>query len=122
MSALTPHVRVCCDDGQDGRNIVLLLKLLDLTDFYVRFHTVNLLKLLLANQPRQLQTTILESGEGVSRLVDLLDDARELIRNGAADAAPRVCAPSVTLTQTPAPPLATCRGAAAVDGADQGQC
>ena len=70
---------------QDARNIVLLLTLLDLTDFYVRFHTVNLLKLLLANQPRQLQTTILESGLGVSCLVDLLDDARELIRNGAGD-------------------------------------
>ncbi len=34
------------------------------------------------NKPNQLQTCILTSPMGVSRLIDLLDDKREIIRNG----------------------------------------
>jgi len=69
--------------SQNPENVVLLIQLLELTDFYVRYHTINLLKLLGENQPKMLQASILESRVGVSRLVDLLDDQRELVRNGA---------------------------------------
>jgi len=63
-------------------NVSLLLGLLEVYDFYVRYHTVTLLTLLLENRPKQLQACILESPLGVSRLIDLLDDKREAIRNG----------------------------------------
>ena len=92
---------------------MLLLLLLDLTDFYVRYHAINLLRLLLQNQPKQLQASILESRLGVSRLVDLLDDAREIIRNGwgARDGALRQggrADPSLTFS-TRLPPAASVR-------------
>lgn len=62
-------------------NVSLLLGLLEIYDFYVRYHTVTLLTLLLENRPKQLQACILESPLGISRLIDLLDDTREIIRN-----------------------------------------
>lgn len=67
---------------QTSNNVSLLLAILEQYDFYVRYHTVTLLTLLLENRPKQLQACILESPLGVSRLMDLLDDPREIIRNG----------------------------------------
>lgn len=62
-------------------NVLLLLALLEEFDFYVRYHTVKLLTTLLANRPRQLQNAIMEQPVGISRLMDLLTDQREVIRN-----------------------------------------
>eukprot|EP00045_Choanoeca_perplexa_P014743 m.175459 g.175459 ORF g.175459 m.175459 type:complete len:883 (+) comp16780_c0_seq1:82-2730(+) len=62
-------------------NVLILLILLEEVDFYVRFNTVKLLTVLLGNRPRQLQSCIMQQPVGVSRLMDLLKDKREVIRN-----------------------------------------
>ncbi len=48
-------------------NVVLLLALLEETNFHVRFNTVRLLTTLLGNRARQLQVEI-EAGAGVALL------------------------------------------------------
>lgn len=50
-------------------------------DFHVRWPTVKLLTILLTNRSRDLQECILVSPMGVSKLMDLLSDSREIIRN-----------------------------------------
>lgn len=59
-----------------------LLDILEEYDFYVRFHVVSLLALLVLNDTPRLQECILTSPVGMSRLMALLDDRREIIRNG----------------------------------------
>ncbi|CAG8436175.1 9501_t:CDS:10 [Diversispora eburnea] len=65
----------------DSANINLLLGLLQEYDFYVRFHDVQLLGTLLRIRPDRVQDCILADPMGISRLMDLLDDRREIIRN-----------------------------------------
>lgn len=62
-------------------NITLLLTLLEEFDFHVRWPGVKLLTALLKSQCAQVQGIILVSPMGVSRLMDLLADSREVIRN-----------------------------------------
>ncbi|XP_043825689.1 general vesicular transport factor p115 isoform X2 [Dromiciops gliroides] len=62
-------------------NITLLLSLLEEFDFHVRWPGVKLLTTLLKQQGPQVQQIILVSPMGVSRLMDLLADSREVIRN-----------------------------------------
>jgi intracellular protein transport protein USO1 len=62
--------------------VTLLLDILEEPDFYVRFSSVELLTTLLHNKSDRLQECILKSPIGVSRLIDLLDDRRDAIRNG----------------------------------------
>ena len=50
-------------------------------DFHVRWPTVKLLTVLLSNKQKELQEIILVVPMGVSRLMDLLSDSREIIRN-----------------------------------------
>lgn len=50
-------------------------------DFKVRWPIVKLLVGLLQHKPKDLQECILVSPMGVSRLMDLLSDTREIIRN-----------------------------------------
>ncbi|RKO90358.1 p115 like vesicle tethering protein [Blyttiomyces helicus] len=66
---------------KDPSNVALLLDILEEVDFYVRFYTVQLLTTLLQNIGTRLQEAILTSPLGISRLIDLLDDRREIIRN-----------------------------------------
>ncbi|KND03311.1 uncharacterized protein SPPG_02358 [Spizellomyces punctatus DAOM BR117] len=66
---------------KDPANVTLLLDILEEVDFYVRFNTVQLLSTLLQNTGARLQDCILTSPLGISRLIDLLDDRREIIRN-----------------------------------------
>ncbi|XP_041839881.1 general vesicular transport factor p115 isoform X4 [Melanotaenia boesemani] len=66
---------------QDPEHIMLLLTLLEEFDFHVRWPGVKLLTALLKNQGVQVQGIILVSPMGVSRLMDLLADSREVIRN-----------------------------------------
>ncbi|KAM3865229.1 general vesicular transport factor p115 [Diretmus argenteus] len=66
---------------QDSENVTLLLTLLEEFDFHVRWPAVKLLTALLKNQCAQVQGVILVSPMGVSRLMDLLADSREVIRN-----------------------------------------
>ncbi|XP_068088969.1 general vesicular transport factor p115 isoform X4 [Hyperolius riggenbachi] len=62
-------------------NITLLLSVLEEFDFHVRWPGVKLLTTILKQQGNQVQQIILVSPMGVSRLMDLLDDSREVIRN-----------------------------------------
>ncbi|XP_061737012.1 general vesicular transport factor p115 isoform X3 [Nerophis ophidion] len=66
---------------QNGEHITLLLTLLEEFDFHVRWPGVKLLTALLKSQCVQVQSVILVSPMGVSRLMDLLADSREVIRN-----------------------------------------
>ncbi|MED6254127.1 Vesicle-mediated ER to Golgi transport protein [Ataeniobius toweri] len=66
---------------QDPEHITLLLTLLEEFDFHVRWPGVKLLTALLKNQGIQVQGIVLVSPMGVSRLMDLLADSREVIRN-----------------------------------------
>ncbi|KAM9331432.1 general vesicular transport factor p115 [Gastrophryne carolinensis] len=62
-------------------NVTLLLSVLEEFDFHVRWPGVKLLTALLKQQGPQVQQIILVSPMGVYRLIDLLDDSREVIRN-----------------------------------------
>lgn len=62
-------------------NVSLLLELIEEYDFKVRWPIVRLLVGLLQHKPKDLQECILISPMGVSRLMDLLSDTREIIRN-----------------------------------------
>ncbi|XP_059821469.1 general vesicular transport factor p115 isoform X4 [Hypanus sabinus] len=62
-------------------NVTLLLSLLEEFDFHVRWPAVKLLTALLKNLGSQVQQIILVSPMGVSRMMDLLADSREVIRN-----------------------------------------
>ncbi|XP_060071350.1 general vesicular transport factor p115-like [Ylistrum balloti] len=64
-------------------NVPLLLSLLEEYDFHIRWPTVRLLTILLTNKGKELQEIILVSPMGVSKLMDLLSDSREIIRNDA---------------------------------------
>ncbi|XP_041115499.1 general vesicular transport factor p115-like isoform X3 [Polyodon spathula] len=66
---------------KEPENVTLLLSLLEEFDFHVRWPGVKLLTALLKNQCSQVQAVILVSPMGVSRLMDLLADTREVIRN-----------------------------------------
>ncbi|XP_068445310.1 general vesicular transport factor p115 isoform X3 [Clinocottus analis] len=66
---------------QDPEHVTLLLTLLEEFDFHVRWPGVKLLTVLLKNQGVPVQGIILVSPMGVSRLMDLLADSREVIRN-----------------------------------------
>lgn len=66
---------------EDPEHVTLLLTLLEEFDFHVRWPGVKLLTALLKNQGPQVQGVILVSPMGVSRLMDLLADSREVIRN-----------------------------------------
>ncbi|XP_034043607.1 general vesicular transport factor p115 isoform X2 [Thalassophryne amazonica] len=66
---------------QDPEHVTLLLTVLEEFDFRVRWPGVKLLTALLKNQGAQVQGVILVSPMGVSRLMDLLADSREVIRN-----------------------------------------
>lgn len=66
---------------KDHNNIQLILDLLDEYDFRVRLSAVQLLTSLLTNRPKDIQEIILVKPMGVSKMMDLLSDTREVIRN-----------------------------------------
>ncbi|ELU02247.1 hypothetical protein CAPTEDRAFT_5874 [Capitella teleta] len=66
---------------KEQENVVILLSLLEEYDFHIRWPTVRLLTMLLANRSKEIQDIILSSPMGVSKLMDLLSDSREIIRN-----------------------------------------
>ncbi|XP_050394510.1 general vesicular transport factor p115 isoform X2 [Patella vulgata] len=68
---------------KNPENVSLLLSLLEEYDFHVRWPTVKLLTILLTNKGKGIQECILVSPMGVSKLMDLLSDSREIIRNDA---------------------------------------
>jgi len=66
---------------QKSGNTCLIFDLLDEFEFKTRWTTLKLLNVIILNQTQALQDTILEIPRGVSRLMDLLNDTREIIRN-----------------------------------------
>ncbi|GAB1598211.1 general vesicular transport factor p115-like isoform X2 [Argonauta hians] len=68
---------------KNTENVTLLLLLLEEYDFHVRWPIVKLLTILLTNKSKEIQEIILISPMGVSKLMDLLSDSREIIRNDA---------------------------------------
>ena len=64
-----------------GTNVTLIFDLLDEYEFKTRLCTLKLLNVFVLNQTQQLQDIILQIPRGVSRLMDLLNDTREVIRN-----------------------------------------
>ncbi|KAI9473710.1 MAG: p115 like vesicle tethering protein [Benjaminiella poitrasii] len=66
---------------EDSRNVTVLLDILEEFDFYVRYNTIKLLSTLLANRSKRIQECILTNPMGISLLVDMLDDKRDIIRN-----------------------------------------
>lgn len=67
---------------KNQNNVSLLLDLLRNPDFYVRFHTLELLSIITSNKLQQIQDLILGCPNGISNLVESLNDSREIIRNG----------------------------------------
>jgi hypothetical protein len=66
---------------KDNSNLNLVFDLLDEFEFQTRWSTVKLLNQIIINQLQQAQDIILQIPRGVSRLMDLLNDSREVIRN-----------------------------------------
>lgn len=64
-------------------NVQLVLDLLPEFDFKIRYPSIKLLHSLLANKQRECQDCILTHPMGISRMMDLLQDPREVIRNDA---------------------------------------
>ncbi len=64
-------------------NITLLLDFLETTDFYSRLYSLQLLSAMLAARTDRTEECIFTAPLGIPRLVALLDDKREVIRNEA---------------------------------------
>lgn len=64
-------------------NITLLLDFLDTNDFYSRLYPLQLLSAILASRTERTEECIFTAPLGISRLVTVLDDRREAIRNEA---------------------------------------
>jgi len=66
---------------KEEENLPLLLEFLGEFDFKIRRPVVAAVSSLLTNCPREIQKQILNSHTGVSRLMDILGDTREVLRN-----------------------------------------
>lgn len=91
LTAPTPRRQPVRDDsGLRNTDVFLstaaplhtLLNLLTSNHFYLRFFSLQLLGVLLGNRSTQVQMHVLTAPGGVGRLVETLDDSREIIRNG----------------------------------------
>ena len=71
---------------KDPAPVAILLNLLAQQDFYIRYAVVQFLTTLIGNSPalhsHALNDAIMHAPMGISRLIDLLADKREIIRNG----------------------------------------
>ncbi|KAF8251790.1 hypothetical protein K440DRAFT_538311 [Wilcoxina mikolae CBS 423.85] len=68
---------------QKQENITILLDLLEDADFYIRLYTIQLLAAISQNRPVRTQECVFTAPLGVTRLVSILDDKRDAIRNEA---------------------------------------
>ncbi|TMW46982.1 hypothetical protein DOY81_007946 [Sarcophaga bullata] len=68
---------------KNSEHVTLIMGYLEEYDFRVRRASIQLLTTLIQNKTRDLQELILVSPMGVSKLMDLLSDSREVIRNDA---------------------------------------
>ncbi|XP_022672525.1 general vesicular transport factor p115-like [Varroa destructor] len=68
---------------KDCANVGAVLDLIEEHDFNVRWSAIKLLSGLVLHQTKQMQNAVLSSPMAISRLMDLLVDSREVIRNDA---------------------------------------
>lgn len=68
---------------QRQENITLLLDFLETTDFYSRLYSLQLLSAILSARTERTEECVFTAPLGISRLVAILDDRREAIRNEA---------------------------------------
>ncbi|OLN95381.1 Intracellular protein transport protein USO1 [Colletotrichum chlorophyti] len=68
---------------QRQENITLLLGFLDTNDFYSRLYSLQLLAAILSARTERTEECVFTAPLGISRLVAVLDDSREAIRNEA---------------------------------------
>ncbi|CCF35377.1 hypothetical protein CH063_01294 [Colletotrichum higginsianum] len=68
---------------QRQENITLLLDFLDSTDFYSRLYSLQLLTAILSARTERTEECVFTAPLGISRLVAVLDDNREAVRNEA---------------------------------------
>ncbi|ESN92897.1 hypothetical protein HELRODRAFT_69392 [Helobdella robusta] len=66
---------------KDTNNVSLLLSLLQEYDYHILLPTIHLLTVLLQNKTRDVQEIILTNPMGISKMMDLLADSREVVRN-----------------------------------------
>ncbi|TPP60151.1 hypothetical protein FGIG_04659 [Fasciola gigantica] len=64
-------------------NIQLVMEFVDAYEHHLRRNALRLLTVLLVNQPKDTQNVILQCPRAISKLVDLLSDPREALRNDA---------------------------------------
>ncbi|KAH8725056.1 p115 like vesicle tethering protein [Phaeosphaeriaceae sp. PMI808] len=69
------------DENSRQDNITLLLDLLDTPDFYSRLYSLQLIHAVALARPERTQECILTAPLGTSRLVAMLDDPRDAVRN-----------------------------------------
>lgn len=63
-------------------NITILLDLLETRDFYSRLYSLQLMSHICSARPERTQECIFTAPLGISRLVSVLTDIREPVRNG----------------------------------------
>lgn len=68
---------------QRQENITLLLDFLDSNDFYSRLYSLQLLAAILSARTERTEECVFTAPLGISRLVAVLDDTREAVRNEA---------------------------------------
>lgn len=68
---------------QRQENITLLLDFLETTDFYARLYSLQLLSAILSARTERTEECVFTAPLGISRLVAILDERREAIRNEA---------------------------------------
>lgn len=66
---------------QRQENITLLLDLLESNEFYSRLYSLQLLSAILSARPERTEECIISARLGISRLVAILDERREAVRN-----------------------------------------
>lgn len=93
-SIIETFISVCSEDVEmhvefseillkDNRTVKLLLEALEDKSQYIRFDVLQLLSLVESHLPKTMPKAILAAPSGLSRLLDLLDDERDIIRNEA---------------------------------------
>ncbi|PRP88469.1 hypothetical protein PROFUN_03186 [Planoprotostelium fungivorum] len=68
---------------KDPKHLTVILELLDDRDSGIRFQITQIIQILLMNNRNSLQQHIMSINMGLARLMDLLKDSREFIRNEA---------------------------------------
>ena len=83
---------------KNSGNVGTLLSTLEEYDFRIRLPLVRLMTNLLINRPREMQDILLVSPMGVSKLMDLLSDSREVVRNDVSSIMDHEHRPEFTFT------------------------